>query len=325
MFSINNRKQINKKSVAPTKSSIITSPIPPSDNLAKLTTSFEEIVQSPPPPYDSKSQPITTKKIPPPSSISSTSSESDPATKITRTTTTTTVTTVTTTTISAKNSPGQGPLYLDFGDFSLSPIGPEKLGSGDDSAVPQKPTGPLVTFDNNISVNDPSSITIVSSKTSTDPVKVQQFEEIPPNSTTSTTSNTSTSKTTPLETQRSFPSLRPELKGYQKLPIHDNSGKHHYLKRIESAPVMPMLSDDIFDSGTFLSAKSLSNLSNSNNSDSKNITTQLENKTNSETPKQYLERMQYTLSKSKLATMLAKNYKKNFFFFYLSIKKFFFN
>src|SRR4051794_27537475 len=149
MFTINNRKQLNKKSITSTKGPII-SPIPPSDNLAKLTTSFEEIVQSPPPPYDTKSQPTTTKKTPQSPSITSTSTpESDPATKITRTTTTTTVTTVTTTTISAKNSTGQGPLYLDFGDFSLSPIEPDKLGSGDDGIAPPKPPGPLVTVDNN--------------------------------------------------------------------------------------------------------------------------------------------------------------------------------
>src|ERR1044072_2581573 len=199
MFSINNRKQLNKRSIPPTKSSIVHSTIPPSDNLAKLTTSFEEIVQSPPPPYDSKSQPTTIKKTPPSSSISSTS-DSDPATKITRTTTTTTVTTVTKTTISAKNSTGQGPLYLDFGDFSLSPIGPDKLdklGGGEDGAILQKPTGPLVTFDNSISVNDPSSITIVSSKTSTDPVKVEQFEEIPPTSTISTPTSTTSTNPTP--------------------------------------------------------------------------------------------------------------------------------
>src|ERR1051325_2350513 len=187
----NNRRQLSRRNVSSIKSSFASQlpPIPPSDNLAKLTSSFEEIVQSPPPPYDTK-LPTTTKKIPPlSSSVASRTSETDPATKITRTTTTTTVTTVTTTTISAKNAPGQGPLYLDFGDFSLSPIEPDKIGSGsDDGTASQKP--PLVTFDNNISVNDPSSITIVSSKTSTDPVKVQQVEELPVASKTSPVSKT---------------------------------------------------------------------------------------------------------------------------------------
>ncbi|CAG8689559.1 19453_t:CDS:2, partial [Racocetra fulgida] len=49
------------------------------------------------------------------------------AATITRTTTTTTVTTVTTT-ISAKNPDGSGPLYLDLGDFSFSPLEPDENG-----------------------------------------------------------------------------------------------------------------------------------------------------------------------------------------------------
>jgi hypothetical protein len=324
MFSINGRKQLkqvntttNKRNNSIIRSPII-SPIPPSDNLAKLTTSFEDIIHSPPPPpYDAKS--TTAKKSP---SLSSSTSESDPATKITRTTTTTTVTTVTKTTISAKNSPGQGPLYLDFGDFSLSPIEPNS--NSDDSTSSQKKSGPLVTFDNNISVNDPSSITIVSSKTSTDPVKVQQVEEIPPASIispnppnpTSSTTKTMTTTTTTNDSQRTYPSLRPKLKGYQKVPNLENSDpnsrkQNHYLKRIESAPVMPNLSD-VFDD-PLISTKSMSNLNNlSNNLDSKN-TVPLD-KSSSETPKQYLERMQNTLSKSKLATMLAKKYILKFFF-----------
>jgi hypothetical protein len=324
MFSINNRKQLNKTNNS-IKSPVI-SQIPPGDNLAKITTSFEEIVQ--PPPYDTKFQP-TSKKTP--SSLSSSSSsssssststtstpESDPTTKITRTTTTTTVTTVTTTTISAKNSPGQGPLYLDFGDFSLSPIEP----SGEDgtnknrfSISSQKKPGPLVSFDNNISVNDPSSITIVSSKTSADPVKIQQVEELSP---TSTSSSSSSSNTHSSDSQRSFPSPRLGLKGYQKFPHLENSEPsssrrqpYHHLKRIESVPVMPNLSDNVYDNNILLSTKSMSNL---NNLDPKN-TVPLENKTSTETPKQYLERMQYTLSKSKLATMLAKKYILIYFFF----------
>src|SRR5436189_5648740 len=123
MFSVNNRKQLNKTNNNLSIKSPIISQIPPNDNLAKITASFEEIVQ--PPPYDSKLQSTTSKKTPLSSSTITSTPESDPATKITRTTTTTTVTTVTTTTISAKNSP-QGPLYLDFGDFSLSPIEPDK-------------------------------------------------------------------------------------------------------------------------------------------------------------------------------------------------------
>ncbi|CAG8699361.1 10261_t:CDS:10, partial [Rhizophagus irregularis] len=92
--------------------------------------------------------------------------------------------------------------------------------------------------------------------------------------------------------------------GYQKVPHPQNSDpnsrkQNHYLKRIESAPVMPNLSD-VFDD-PLISTKSLSNL---NNSDTKNTVTL--DKSSSETPKQYLERMQNTLSKSKLATMLAK-------------------
>lgn len=319
MFSINSRKQLkqinttNKRNNSIIRSPIM-SPIPPSDNLAKLTTSFEDIVHSPPPPpYDAKLHSTTTKKFP----FSSSTPESDPATKITRTTTTTTVTTVTKTTISAKNSPGQGPLFLDFGDFSLSPIEPNNNNNGDDATPSQKITGPLVTVDNNISVNDPSSITIVSSKTSTDPVKVQQIEEIPPasiispnppnptNSTTKMTKSTTTNTTTN-DSQRIYPSLRPKLKGYQKVPHPDNSDpnsrkQNHYLKRIESAPVMPNLSD-VFDD-PLISTKSMSNL---NNSETKN-TVPLD-KSSSESPKQYLERMQNTLSKSKLATMLAKKY-----------------
>ncbi|GBC05108.1 hypothetical protein RclHR1_06030008 [Rhizophagus clarus] len=313
MFSINGRKQLkqlntNKRNNSIIRSPII-SPIPPSDNLAKLTTSFEDIVHSPPPPpYDAKSLSISTKK---PLSLPTSTSESDSATKITRTTTTTTVTTVTKTTISAKNSPGQGPLYLDFGDFSLSPI--ESNSNGDDSTTSQKISGPLVTFDNNISVNDPSSITIVSSKTSTDPVKVQQVEEIPsgskvspnpPNPSNSTTKTTTTT-TTSNDSQQSYPSLRPKLKGYQKVPHLENSDpnsrkQNHYLKRIESAPVMPNLSD-VFENDPLISTKSMSNL---NKLDSKN-TVPLD-KSSSETPKQYLDRMQNTLSKSKLASMLAK-------------------
>ncbi|PKY54369.1 hypothetical protein RhiirA4_501296 [Rhizophagus irregularis] len=323
MFS--GRKQLkqlnttNKRNNSIIRSPII-SPIPPSDNVAKLNTSFEDMVHSPPPPpYDAKLQSTTIRKFP----SSSSTPESDPATKITRTTTTTTVTTVTKTTISAKNSPGQGPLFLDFGDFSLSPIEPNNNNNnnnnniiinninGDDATPSQKTTGPLVTFDNNISVNDPSSITIVSSKTSTDPVKVQQVEEIPPasiispnppNPTNSTTKMTkSTTTTTTNDSQRIYPSLRPKLKGYQKVPHPQNSDpnsrkQNHYLKRIESAPVMPNLSD-VFDD-PLISTKNL------NNSDIKN-TVPLD-KSSSETPKQYLERMQNTLSKSKLATMLAK-------------------
>ncbi|CAI2168407.1 20446_t:CDS:2 [Funneliformis geosporum] len=307
----NNKKPSSKTNNSSTKSPII-SHIPPSNNLEKITSSFENIVQ--PSPYDTKPQLTTTKKIPPPlSSTTPTSStaEPDPTTKITRTTTTTTVTTVTTTTISAKNSPGQGPLYLDFGDFSLSPIEPDKLGSNGDDATnknlsqpaSQKTTGPaLVSLDNNISVNDPSSITIVSSKTSTDPVKIkEEFEQISP--TSSSSSNTLSS-----DSPRPFPSARPTLKGYQKVPHLDNSDPrrqpHHYLKRIESAPVIPNLSinnNEMYDS-FLLSTKSMSNL---NKMDPKS-TTPLENKSSTETPKQYLERMQYTLSKSKLATMLAK-------------------
>ncbi|RIA97725.1 hypothetical protein C1645_751849 [Glomus cerebriforme] len=309
MFSINNRKQLlNKTNNSSIKSPII-SKIPPNDNLAKLTTSFEEIVQ--PPPYDNKLQSTSSKKTPSSSSTTTSSTpESDSATKITRTTTTTTVTTVTTTTISAKNSPGQGPLYLDFGDFSLSPTEPSKIGSSGEGGInknlsstsSQKTTGPLVSFDNNISVNDPSSITIVSSKTSTDPLKIQQVEELSPTSTSS--SNTLSS-----DSQRPFPSPRLGLKSYQKFPHLENSEPsssrkqpHHYLKRIESAPVMPILSDDVYDSDVLLSTKSMSHL---NHLDQKN-TVPLENKLNTETPKQYLERMRYTLSKSKLATMLAK-------------------
>src|SRR6266542_1183791 len=149
MFSTNNKKPSNKVNNSSTKSPIIP-PISSSNNFK----SFEDIL----PPYDPKSLSKPTKKTPS-SSLSSTTSipsipptpESDPTTKITRTTTTTTVTTVTTTTISAKNSPGQGPLYLDFGDFSLSPIEPDKLVSGEDGAnknssqtSSQKSTGPAL-------------------------------------------------------------------------------------------------------------------------------------------------------------------------------------
>ncbi|CAG8433908.1 7888_t:CDS:2 [Funneliformis mosseae] len=314
MFS-NNKKPSSKANNTSIKSPKI-SQIPPSNNLEKLTSSFEKIVQ--PSPYDTKPQPTKTKKIPSPLSSTpptSSTTEPDSNTKITRTTTTTTVTTVTTTTISAKNSPGQGPLYLDFGDFSLSPIEPDKLGSNSDDGTnknlsqlaSQKTTGPaLVSLDNNISVNDPSSITIVSSKTSTDPVKIkEEIEQFSP--TSSSSSNTLSS-----DSPRPFPSARPTLKGFQKVPHPDNSDPlnsrrqpHHYLKRIESAPVIPNLSinnsNEMYDS-LLLSTKSMSNL---NNLDPKS-TTPLENKSSTETPKQYLERMQYTLSKSKLATMLAK-------------------
>ncbi|CAB5191414.1 hypothetical protein RhiirA5_493216 [Rhizophagus irregularis] len=306
MVSVNDRKQLNKYNDLSMKSSII-SQIPPNDNLAKITASFEEIVQ--PPPYDNKLQSSKSKKTP--SSSTSTSPtiistpESDPATKITRTTTTTTVTTVTTTTISAKNSPGQGPLYLDFGDFSISPIEPDKLGSsGEDgknkhlSSSSQKT--PLVSLDNNINVNDPSSITIVSSKTSTDPVKIQQVEELSP------TSTTSSSNTLSSESRRPFPPPRLGLKGYQKSHLENSEPfsprRQHYLKRIESAPVMPNLSSDVYYSDMLLSTKSMYNL---NHLDQKN-TVPLENKLSTETPKQYLERMQFTLSKSKLPSMLAK-------------------
>ncbi|CAB5188470.1 unnamed protein product [Rhizophagus irregularis] len=299
MFS--GRKQLkqlnttNKRNNSIIRSPII-SPIPPSDNVAKLNTSFEDIVHSPPPPpYDAKLQSTTIRKFP----SSSSTPESDPATKITR-----------------NNN------Y----NYPLSPIEPNNNNNnnnnniinninGDDATPSQKITGPLVTFDNNISVNDPSSITIVSSKTSTDPVKVQQVEEIPPasiispnppnptNSTTKMTKSTTTTTTTN-DSQRIYPSLRPKLKGYQKVPHPQNSDpnsrkQNHYLKRIESAPVMPNLSD-VFDD-PLISTKSLSNL---NNSDTKNTVTL--DKSSSETPKQYLERMQNTLSKSKLATMLAK-------------------
>lgn len=307
MVSVNDRKQLNKYNDFSMKSSII-SQIPPNDNLAKITASFEEIVQ--PPPYDNKMQSSKSKKTPSSTTIISTP-ESDPATKITRTTTTTTVTTVTTTTISAKNSPGQGPLYLDFGDFSISPIEPDKLGSsGEDgknkhlSSSSQKT--PLVSLDNNINVNDPSSITIVSSKTSTDPVKIQQVEELSP------TSTISSSNTLSSESQRPFSPPRLGLKGYQKSHLENSEPssprRQHYLKRIESAPVMPNLSNDVYDSDMLLSTKSMYNL---NHLDQRN-TVPLENKLSTETPKQYLERMQFTLSKSKLPSMLAKKYILNF-------------
>ncbi|RIA90283.1 hypothetical protein C1645_805848 [Glomus cerebriforme] len=300
MFS-KNRKQSNKKNNSIILKKPTITPILPNDNLVKLTSSFEEIVQSPPPPpYDAKSTITSTKKSP----TSSSNDSSDPSTKITRTTTTTTVTTVTKTTISAKNSSGQGPLYLDFGDFSLSPIEPVKL--GDDTTPSQKSSGPLVTFDNNISVNDPSSITIVSSKTSTDPVKVQQIEEINPNSSISPPSTTTTTtSTTTNTTDLQRPSLRPKLKGFHKVPPENSDplNSRRYLKRIESAPVMPNI--DVYNNNNnndfLLSTKSMSNL---NNFDSKNSAPL--DKSSSETPKQYLERMQDTLSKSKLATMLAK-------------------
>jgi hypothetical protein len=310
MVSVNNRKQLNKYNDLSIKSPIISQI--PNDNLAKITASFEEIVQ--PPPYDNKFQTSKSKKTPSSSSSSSSitsTPDSDSATKITRTTTTTTVTTVTTTTISAKNSPGQGPLYLGFGDFSVSPIEPDKLGSsGEDgknkhlSSTSSKKT-PLVSLDNNICVNDPSSITIVSSKTSTDPVKIQQVEELSPTSTSSSSSNTLSS-----DSQRPFPPPRLGLKGYQKSHLENSEPssprRQHYLKRIESAPVIPNLSND--DNDMLLSTKSMYNL---NHSDQRN-SLPLENKLSTETPKQYLERMQFTLSKSKLASMLAKKYILNF-------------
>nr|CAG8449748.1 8497_t:CDS:10 [Entrophospora candida] len=86
-------------------------------------------------------------------------------------------------------------------------------------------------------------------------------------------------------------------KGYDPL----NPRKH--IKRIESAPVIPQISIDEDDAGLFKSSiyptKSLSNI----NMGHKNNPSNNDHNNSSETPKQYLERMKETLSKSKLATI----------------------
>ncbi|CAG8644677.1 8010_t:CDS:2, partial [Ambispora leptoticha] len=79
-----------------------------------------------------------------------------------------------------------------------------------------------------------------------------------------------------------------------------------HLKRIESAPNIPAVSISDMDGKvpTLPSAKSMSNLQ--NNDDNQRNTLMI-NASSTETPKQYLERMQDTLSKTELALLLAKN------------------
>ncbi|CAG8448772.1 7439_t:CDS:10 [Ambispora gerdemannii] len=101
-------------------------------------------------------------------------------------------------------------------------------------------------------------------------------------------------------------STTPEIVCPAEKKLSDTSTTQmRHIKRIESAPNIPVVSiSDVDGKVPLPSNKSMSNLQ--NNDDNRRNTLMI-NASSTETPKQYLERMQDTLSKTELTLLLAKN------------------
>ncbi|CAG8522295.1 13340_t:CDS:2 [Acaulospora morrowiae] len=119
---------------------------------------------------------------------------------------------------------------------------------------------------------------------------------------------TTKSKKSDVPNNSSTTMLKPPVSGIKSNPsnggsTYDSSDKNQKkVKRMESAPMIhiPIPGEENYERNT-MATQSLINLSTS-----PKLSTVTENKSGTETPRQYVERLKYTLSKSKLATVLAK-------------------
>ncbi|KAG9293217.1 hypothetical protein G9A89_010588 [Geosiphon pyriformis] len=267
---------------------------------------------SPPPPYNEKVVPlkpiptstILLKSSKPSSPIQKTtltsseesSNSAEDSTTITTTTTTTTVrTTVTTTRISSQNigKEKDSNNQLDVDNLTLETPITETEGQNlpSPTSLNTTTTKPLVDFPATnthvlISSNSTPAATITSSSK----------EESP----TSSISNHSSTTPTNAEILHSMENSNSRIQNFQ---------------RTESASSIPVVHVTTTDDETtsdgnvaaatsaITSTKSLSSLQNCDSRRSSSFI----NNSFTETPKQYLERMQDTLSKSELSTLLAKN------------------